>query len=277
VSDKVRISRYEVQGGGQIATAMVACSRLGLRTKFLGKVGDDDAGRLSVALLEREGVEASGVRIAAGVPTQVAFIMVDKDSGERTVVWSCDEASVLRPAELSREEIVQARVLHVDATGLAAGLLPLRWAREASVVTSIDLDLVAPWTEEALGLVDLCVVPESFARELTGRADPDEAIRLLQRINPEAIVCVTLGAKGCIAIEGEQLLREPAIPIAPVVDTTACGDVFHAAFIWSALAGLPLARSMRFANAAAALKTRALGGRPGIPRLHEVEQLLEGR
>jgi len=271
--DKVRMSRYEAQGGGQVATAMVACQRLGLKTKFLGKVGDDDDGRLSIDELLREGVDASGVRVAKGAATQLAVILIDEHSGERTVVWNCDEESMLRPSELRREEVVQARALHIDATGLAFGLEPLQWAREAGVVTSIDIDHLLPDTAAALELVDLCIVPETFPRELTGERDLERAMRAMHEVNPRAVLCVTLGAEGCIAWDDGALVREPAFRVRPI-DTTACGDVFHAAFLFAALQGYPLRRAMRFSNAAAAIKTLKLGGRPGIPTLAEVEKLL---
>lgn len=272
-ADKVRMSKFDAQGGGQIATAMVACQRLGLRTKYLGKVGDDRWGPWSIQALAGEGVDVAGVRVVPGASTQLGVILIDEHSGERTVIWQCDDAMVLHPAELGRDEVTQGRVFHVDATGLAGGLEPLRWAREAGAVTSIDIDHLLPTTEEALRLVDLCVVPAGFPEELTGKPDLESAMRAMQRMAPDSLVCVTLGVEGCAALDGEEIVREPAWRVR-AVDTTACGDVFHAAFIYAALAGYPLRRAMRFANAAAALKTRALGGRPGIPTLREVEAFL---
>ena len=273
--DKVRMSRYEAQGGGQIATAMVACQRLGLKTKILGKVGDDAAGLLSIDELVKEGVDASGVRVQKGAATQLAFILIEEKSGERTVVWNCDEPSMLKPEELAREELQEARAFHVDATGLAFGLEPLSWAREAGVVTSIDIDHLLPDTKAALELVDLCIVPEDFPRELTGEKDLEKAMRAMHEVNPRAVLCVTLGPEGCVAWDDGKLVREPAFRVKPV-DTTACGDVFHAAFLFAVLNRYDLRRAMRFSNACAALKTRALGGRPGIPTLAEVESFLAG-
>lgn len=271
-SDKVRMAGYEVQGGGQIATAMIACQRLGLKARFLGKVGDDRWGAWSIDELRREGVSASGVRVGKGT-TQTAFVMVHQTSGERTVVWSCESELIPDPSELTREEVASGRAFHVDATGLAKGLEPLRWAREAGCLTSIDIDHLLPDTEEALRLVDLVVLPEGFPEEVTGERDLERAMRRLQRLNPGAVVCTTLGAKGCAALDGEELVRVPAFEV-EAVDTTACGDVFHAAFVCGALWQMPLREAMRFANAAAALKTLKLGARPGIPTRSEVEAFL---
>ncbi|HEY3448000.1 MAG TPA: PfkB family carbohydrate kinase [Myxococcales bacterium] len=274
-SDKVRMASYEVQGGGQIATAMIACQRLGLKARFLGKVGDDRWGAWSIDELRREGVSASGVRVGKGT-TQTAFVMVHATTGERTVVWSCEESLVPDPSELTREEIASGRAFHVDATGLAKGLEPLVWARDCGCLTSIDIDHLLPDTEAALRLVDLCVLPEGFPEEITGEKDLERAMRKLQRLNPDAIVCTTLGTQGCAALDGDELVRVAAFPVV-AVDTTACGDVFHAAFVCGALWQMPLRETMRFANAAAALKTRKLGARPGIPTKAEVEAFLKQR
>jgi len=274
-SDKVRMARYDVQGGGQIATAMVACRRMGLSASFLGKVGDDRWGAWSVEELAREDVNTSGVRVAPGT-TQTAFVMVDQSTGERSVVWCCDESQLVLPSELRREEIAAGRVFHVDGTGLAHGLQPLAWAREAGCLTSIDLDHLLPDTEAALRLVDLCVLPEGFPEAITGEKDLERALRRLQRLNPGAVVCATLGNKGCMALDGDAVIHEPAFAV-EAVDTTACGDVFHAAFICGALWRLPLREAMRFSNAAAALKTRKLGGRPGIGTKAEVDAFLVER
>ncbi|MGC4117832.1 MAG: PfkB family carbohydrate kinase [Myxococcales bacterium] len=149
----------------------------------------------------------------------------------------------------------------------------MRWAREAGCLTSIDIDHLLPDTEAALRLVDLIVLPEGFPEEITGEKDLERAMRKLQRLSPEAVVCTTLGTQGCAALDGDELVRVPAFKV-EAVDTTACGDVFHAAFVCAALWRLPLREAMRFANAAAALKTLKLGARPGIPTRVEVESFL---
>jgi sugar/nucleoside kinase (ribokinase family) len=270
---KVPIERYELQGGGQIATAMVACQRLGLRARYLGKVGDDALGELAIGDLRREGVDVSTLRVEPGAKTQFAFILIDAQSGERTVAWHDDQRLVLAPHELAAADVTSGRVLHVDATGVPSALTAVRWARAAGVVTSIDIDHVPPGAPELLGLIDLCIMSRECPLELTGERERERALHAVRRWNPHGLLCVTLGAEGCMALDGDEIVYSPGFRVA-AVDTTACGDVFHGAFIYGALAGWDLARALRFANAAAALKTRKLGGRPGIPTLAEVEAFL---
>jgi len=274
LGDKVRAAHYELQGGGQVATAMVACRRLGLRAKYVGTVGDDAMGRIALAELAREGVDTHGVRVQRDTATRLSFILIDQASGERTVVWDHDPRLRIEPGSLRREEIACARVLHVDATDVPAALTAARWAREDGVVTCIDIDHVPEGADELLGLIDLCIVSAGFPSELTGERDRERALVALRRWNPTGFLCMTLGAEGALALDGDRIIHAPAFAVEPV-DTTACGDVFHGAFLYAALAGFELAPALRFANAAAALKTRALGGRPGIPTLAEVQAFLD--
>jgi len=109
---KVEFRSAQVLPGGQVATAMVACQHWGLRTRYVGKVGDDGAAALHRAEFARLGVEAH-LFTAPGCPSQQAFILVD-DFGERTVLWKRDERLTLRPEEVQREWIVNSRALHVD-------------------------------------------------------------------------------------------------------------------------------------------------------------------
>src|SRR6202012_96736 len=128
---KVEFHSASVLPGGQVATAMVACQTWGLRTRYVGKLGDDDAGRLHRDEFRRLGVEAH-LLTAPSCPSQQAFILVE-DSGERTVLWKRDERLTLRPGELRKEWISDARALHVDGHDTAAALTAATWAREAGI------------------------------------------------------------------------------------------------------------------------------------------------
>src|ERR1700730_5179719 len=115
---KVEFRSANVLPGGQVATAVVACQQWGLRTRYVGKVGDDHAATLHRAEFARAGVEAH-LFTAPGCPSQQAFILVD-DSGERTVLWKRDDRLTLRPEELQQDWIVNARALHIDGHDTAA-------------------------------------------------------------------------------------------------------------------------------------------------------------
>ncbi len=261
---KVRAVRRERLGGGQVATAMVACARLGLRAAYVCAVGDDAA------------VDVSGLSVVAGGATRTALILVDVASGERTIVEHRDAAVALDPAALPLDLLRQACVLHLDATEITASVTAARAARELGLVVSLDVDQVAPGLDhlaldQLLALVDACITSAALPCQLTGEADLERALaKLRQRTGP--FVAATLGERGSLALDGDRVTRAPALTV-PVVDTTSAGDAFHAAVVCALLEGMTAAETLRFANAAAALTCRDLGRR-GCPTRAEVEALL---
>lgn len=277
---KLSARSRDVLGGGQVATAMVACRRLGLRAAFFGLVGGDEAGRQVLHGLRDEGVSTEQARVVPDARTRCALILVD-GQGERSVVELRDPRLAFRDGEPDAREIAPARVLHLDATHLPAAVLAALHARHHHTLVSIDLDHNEKGVELLVSLADLCIVSADFPREFTGESDFDSAVVALSR-RTEGLVVVTLGAEGCVAVDRESgaLLYCPAFPVKKAVDTTACGDTFHAAMIAFLLDGAerakePLQEALRFANAAAALKCRALGRR-GCPTRIEVDALLKG-
>ena len=268
---KLRAVGRDRLGGGQIATAMVACARLGLRAAFAGVVGDDPAGKLVAEGLTREGVDVSGVRVVPGGETRAALILVDAGSGERTVVEHIDKRVVVPHGGLPEALIASARVLHVDATQIGTSLTAARIARQHGVVVSLDVDHVGPGLDELLALADLCITSDGLPQAITGETDLELALRALSA-KTRAVVGCTLGARGAAALDNGHLLLSPAFET-EVVDTTACGDTFHAAMIRAILDEKSVGDALRFANAAAGLKCRALG-RSGCPRKSEVDELL---
>src|ERR1700730_11235154 len=166
---KVAFRSASVLPGGQVASAVAACQTWGLRTRYVGKVGDDAAGQLHREEVWRLGVEAH-LMTAEGCPSQQAFILVD-DTGERTVLWKRDERLTLRPAELRREWIVEARALLVDGHDTAAAAVAAGWARGAGVPVIADLDDLYPGVEALLSNLDYLVASRDIPGRITGEPD----------------------------------------------------------------------------------------------------------
>src|SRR6267378_2756992 len=149
---KVEFRSANVLPGGQVATAMVACQSWGLRTRYVGKVGDDLAAKLHRSEFANHGVETH-LLTAQGCPSQQAFILVD-DAGERTVLWKRDDRLALQPTDLQREWILEARALHLDGHDTSAATVAATWAREAGVPVIADLDELYPGVDSLLPLID---------------------------------------------------------------------------------------------------------------------------
>lgn len=266
---KLRALRRDRLGGGQIATAMVACARLGLRAAFLGTVGEDLDGNEVIAGLVGEGVDAAGVQRLPRAETRVALVLVD-GTGERTVIERGRGAGPA-PALLATR-VQQTRLVHLDATEPAYALLAAHHARQAGAVVSLDLDHPVPGIDELLPLIDVCITSAGVPEQLTGEDDLERALRRLGDKTGGLVGC-TLGDRGAALLDDGHLLLSPAFVVERMVDTTACGDTFHAAFLCALAEAQRPAQALRFANAAAALKCRDLGRR-GCPTRAEVNTLL---
>jgi sugar/nucleoside kinase (ribokinase family) len=265
---KVRAGRCERLGGGQVATAMVACARLGLRAAFRGRVGDDADGREVLEGLEAEGVDIASA-LLGGAPTRHALVLVDRD-GERAVV---DRGHSSHPPHaVADAPLPDARVLHLDATEPVQALQLAKLARAANSVVSLDIDHPAPGLDALWPLVDICITSRGVAEQVTGEANLEPALRKLAELTG-GLVGTTLGADGAALLDDGHLLLSPAFTVAQPLDTTACGDTFRGALLCALVEGQPVAQALRFANAAAAIKTRDLGRR-GCPRRAEVNALL---
>lgn len=274
-NSKVKFLSHTLAAGGQCATAMVALARLGLRTRYIGKVGDDETGRFQLRSLVSEGIEAADVMVVAGAESQVAFIIVDEPSGERTVIWNRDERLLIAPDEVDREAVTSARALLLDGHNVAASIRAAEYARAAGVPTVLDIDNIYEGAEELLPLIDFLISSQTFPERMTGEADLQTALKKLQTQTGSHFVAATLGVEGVLAYFQGAYIYSPAFPVR-CADTTGAGDAFHGGFIYGLLAGLSVEETLRFANAVAGLKCRDIGARTALPRLYEVNALLAG-
>jgi len=271
-NSKVEFRSSEVLPGGQIASAMVACSIWGLKTRYAGKIGDDAFGRQQQDELERAGVESHWV-VAPNCQSQSSFILVDERNGERTVLWKRDPRLELRPEEIQRDWVVRSKFLHVDGHDCASAAAAARWAREASIPVVADLDNIYPGVEALLENVDYLISSREFPARLTGEPDLFLSLPMLFERFGSRVTAATLGEDGVLAWDGSKFHYSPAFAITPV-DTTGAGDIFHAGFAYAKIQGWDLARTLEFSCAAAGLACTAPGARGGIASLTCIEELI---
>ena len=122
-------------------------------------------------------------------------------------------------------------------------------------------------------MVNYPIFAEEVPEMLTGIHDPEGALRALRRRHP-GVLCVTLGERGALALEGDTPCHQPAFPV-DVRDSTGAGDVFRGGFIYGLLNGWSVARTLEFAAAAAAVSCTRIGALDGVPTLEDVEQVLK--
>lgn len=258
-----------------MASAMVALQRLGLKTAYAGRFGSDDDGRFGLLSLEYEGVNLDYAETIEGADNQVAFIMIDSRSGERTIIWDRDERLCYRPDEVPIDLATRGRVLHLDAHDPPACAVMAKAAREVGAIITADIDNVYEGVSELLPLIDVLITSSEFPHRLMGIRDERASLIELKARYGCSIVGATLGARGAIIYVEGKFIESQAFEVpGGCRDTTGAGDAFHAGFIYGMLGNTDLASCMRIGNAVAALKCRALGARAALPTQGELNDFL---
>jgi sulfofructose kinase len=268
---KAPFEREVLSPGGQVASAMVTCARLGMRAKYIGTVGDDERGRVQLASLRESGVNLDDIEIRANCPNQSAYILVDHATGERTVLWHRDECLRVDPESLTPEKILSARLLHIDGHDTPAVARAAEIARRHEIPVTVDVDTIYPGFDNVLPNVDYLVASAEFPARWTREQDPFRALAMIQDEYGMRVAAMTLGADGVLARVDGRFIYAPGF-IVNCVDTTGAGDVFHGAFCYSVSESMPMREALEFSNAMAALNCTALGARGHIAGLEEARK-----
>jgi ribokinase len=267
---KCEFSNMVIQGGGPVATALVALSRWGLSCAFAGVLGDDLFGSMIKASLDGEGIDTSGALVRKGYESQFAFIVAEPDLGRRTIFWQRPTGPPPSPDEIDYAIIRQARLLLTDGLFPEASLAACKAAKDAGVQVVVDAGSLREGMLELARLSDYYLASEVFAKALVGNNKAAEACHKLAEFGPR-VVGVTLGKKGYVALIDGRTIERPAYKV-KAVDTTGCGDVFHAGFMYGVIRGWNVEKSLDLGAWSAAMVSRKLGGRAGIPTLKELVQ-----
>jgi sugar/nucleoside kinase (ribokinase family) len=262
------------------SSAIFACgtARLGLRTAFVGVVGDDPMGRFMLDALRARGVDVGGCRVDPDVPTGASVIL--SGGGDRAILTAPGTVPLLRDEDIPEELVRRSRHLHVGSVFLLDALRPrlaarLAAARRAGLTTSADCnwDPGETWDggiRDILGETDVFLPNAAEAARIAGTADVEAAARALVAAGPR-VVAVKCGSDGAFAVERDgTLTRVPSLAV-EAVDTTGAGDSFDAGFVAGFLAGRHARDCLALGVAAGALSTLRVGGTASQPTLPEAE------
>jgi 2-dehydro-3-deoxygluconokinase len=281
--------RLYLQGfGGDTSNFAIAAARQGARVGYLSALGDDPYGAMLRRLWDEEGVNHTDVVTDPQAFTAIYFVTHDAQGHHFHFFRKGSAASRMTPAQLPRERIAQARVLHLSGISLAisesaceTGFAAMALARAAGVAVSFDTNLrlkLWPLTRarevmtEALRHCDIALPSLDDVRALTGLDDPDALVDHCLALGAR-IVALKLGEAGALVASAQERHRIAAHPCQPV-DATGAGDTFGGAFVARWVAGDTLRQAGRYAAAAAALSTQGYGAVEPIPRSSEVERAL---
>ena len=275
-----RLEGLAIEGGGPVATALVAAQRLGAQTGFVGAYGSDRLGQIKLQTLTENGVDVSRAVQRPDPENQVIFVAVHAETGERYFSrFNYPACPELRVEELDRDYITSADVLHLDGMHAEAALQAAAWMRAAGKPVMLDGSsprrAVSKSMQALVRMADILICGSGFGEALTGQADLWAAGEAILAWGPRVVV-QTEGADGSYTVTPTERFHTPAFPV-EVVDTTGAGDVFHGAYLFGLLQGWDVRRIVRFSTAVAAIKCTRLGGRPGIPGYEETCRFLAER
>jgi sulfofructose kinase len=271
---KIAFQQEMLSPGGQVATAMVACAKLGLRTKYVGSIGDDERSDIQVESLKHTGIDLSDLIRRKNCPNQTAYIIIDRSTGERTVFWNRDERLRIRPEEIQSQMIADTRLLHVDGADTEAVVAATQLAKQMGIPVTADVDTIYHGFEKVLPNIDYLIASSEFPSAWTNESDPCKALERIQTEYGIRVAAMTLGAHGALA-RWQGKFYYSAAYIVNTVDTTGAGDVFHGAFCYGILQDWPLNEILDVANSLAALNCTAIGARGGIANLSEAKALMQ--
>ncbi len=260
---KAPFVREILSPGGQVASAMVTCSRLGLAAKYIGAVGDDERGRIQLESLRKARIDISHVQQRKNCPNQSAYIVIDQTTGERTILWQRPDCLRISPEQIAPEQIACAKLLHIDGHDTPAVEHAARIARENGIPVTVDVDTIYRGFDRVLPYVDYLIASTNFPVQWTSLTDPFRALELIQKEYGMTVAAMTLGSHGALALTKGKFHYSPAF-VVNCKDTTGAGDIFHGAFCYAMIERYSIDEALEFANAMAALNCKALGAQGGI-------------
>ena len=264
------------QGGGAVATAMVAAARLGVDVGIIAHLGDDATGEKIRQDFQTYGMDVSGIRRIPGGRSSSSVVMVDPEKGTRTKFPYRDDLPPITWDEKQRELLRQAKVLHLDGTQYDNAMTAATLAKEYGVIVSLDgcsMQKDHEKNRRLAAMADILIMNARYPKKVSGKDEIQEAMLEMAALGSK-IVISTAGKDGCYAVMDGKVHHFSAFSV-EAMDTTGAGDVFHGAFLTAWLEGNDVRECIRFASAVSALKCRKLGGRAGIPTRQEAEAFLQ--
>ncbi|MDD2504082.1 MAG: PfkB family carbohydrate kinase [Clostridia bacterium] len=270
---KIQAQETFIQGGGPCATALVAASKLGVTSSYIGTLGNDIYGSYMMDDFKRYGVGIDNIIQKDDYVSFHSFVILNSSSSSRTCIWNKGTIPELQHDEINLNTIKNAELLHLDGHQLDAAIYAAGKARENGVKVSLDAGGVYPGIEKLLPLVDFLIPSEEFVLKIMDKTNIKEAAAALYaKYKPEVFI-VTQGSRGGFFYNGREYERYRSFTV-DAIDTNGAGDVFHGAFIAGYVKGMDIRKTIHFASAVAALKCTQIGARNSVPSYDNTIQFL---
>lgn len=271
---KHEIDNILIQGGAPAGNGACGMAALGLKTAFLGHIGENAQSAIAKTELTKFGVDTSLMINSPNTVPATALVEVDGVSGERTVFYTTNGYRALSSTEIDSKWLDKTKLVYVDGYDIEGNIELLKQAKKRGIPSVLDIE--AGDKEQLLTMVKLgthAILPLEAAQFLTGKTSAADCLGILAT-QTDAQLVITDGANGSWALTNGQLITQACFEVA-VIDTTGCGDSFHAAYTYGLLKNYTLEQRMQFASAFAAIVATHLGGRTYFPSEKEVNQFIQ--
>ena len=266
---KLQSLQTKFQGGGPCFTGLVAASKLGVSSCYMGTVGDDMYGDYIRKAFATYGVGSRHVRTIENAQSFHSVVLLNVSNASRTCVWNRGTVTPPQSSDVDLGTLQEAKYLHLDGHQMDCAIYAARKAKEMGVKVSLDAGNPYPGIENLMPLVDILIPSEEFSLKFTGCATAEEAaVKLQEAYHPEVLI-ITQGSKGGFIWDDQKAVRYPVFPV-DAVDSNGAGDTFHGAFLAARIRGMTVEEAATFASATSALKCTRVGAQEGIPDFEEV-------
>ena len=271
---KMRATSSKSAGGGPVATGLVAASKRGAETAYIGVLSDDNGGVFLKKDFEKYGVDTSLIEVKSGYRSFASVLWLCADSGTRTCVFDKGDLPALILNDAQKKAIAESKILMVDGNELDAAIEAAKIAKANGTKVLYDCGGLYQGVDKLLALTDIMIPSEEFAKGHTGCDNALDAARKLYELYSPEVVVVTQGKRGGILFDGENVAEYPIYP-AEVVDSNGSGDVFHGAFAAGLTKGFSFEKCCHFASAVSALKCTGVGARESVPTFETVQNFMK--
>lgn len=277
---------FERKIGGAELNVAIGCSRLGLKSGWISRLGNDDFGKYILKTVRGEGVDISEVKLVDEYPTSVYFREVLADGSSRSFYYrEKSPTSTLNLSDLNEEYFKNAKILHI--TGVFPSINKnnqeliieaVRLAKKFNLIISFDPNIrLKMWTKEEaksyiqklLPYVNILLIGDEEVDLLLKETNTEEAINLFHNYGIEKVI-IKKGAKGAIGSDGKNIYEVDAIKPKALVDTVGAGDGFAAGFLTALIKKQSLEECIRFGNAVGSLVVGVEGDNDGLPYYDDV-------
>lgn len=291
---------FKMNPGGAPANVAVGVSRLGTKTYFVGKVGNDVLGQFLRKTLKENNVELDGMCLTDEVRTGLTFVTLD-ETGERDFNFYINPSadSFLKDEDINEKIFEQSKILHFGSISLiheparSATMYAVNLAKQKGMIVSYDPNLrINLWSDEkvakeriisVMSQVDILKISEEELEFITGTSNIEEGVKCLKNKFNITLILVTLGSKGSYYFYKDNLELIPAMKV-QTVDTTGAGDAFMSGILYNIndtdknLNELDkdfLNYAVRFANISGALAASQKGAMSALPTLEKIKNIIE--